>query len=651
MNKQLNDEQNAAAYAPPKGILLIKALAGSGKTRVLRFRVPYILSYRDERFQRESKVLVMAFGKDVASEIKDHFNESLESKMRTRVDVRTFHSIAAVMLGKFKIHTPLASCSKFEFLKLSEIAQASKDYVYEERRVQMDIKNIRLLITLDGYATNRNMSVASSMDFLPQEAKRSLNMTPIEAQAWIKILKDFRYSNGFLTFDDLLPLANNLPANCFRALNFSDVMADELQDLNYQQRQLVFNFMRFAKSFTGVGDSCQSIFGFSGSDARIFENMLTEYPDATVLELKTNYRCSEPILHVANRILEQDIKTPMKLVGLGRLGNSPAVYTNGAIGLIQWLRMRQASGEKWKDMAILYRTKAQAPELEMCLANAKIPYVLSDLSFFEQAEIQDMLSYFKVFFDPKPDFHEWRRIINHYQGLGATFAKDIWKLSSENPTTYNFRQNPMPHCVRGEEGKSSYAKLTSDFEKLRSTLNDPVKFAMELKECLLDFWLRIYSVDMFSLKQRMECTDAFISWVASFGENVRGWDILVAVDRYEKGNRYEDPDADAVRVTTAHKSKGREWNNVALWNVGKGTFPIKTRSKEEEDEENRLLYVSATRAKQCLAIICPNESAALGSTIASYCPNTEVLASAMLKISDLGLKEEDIPELNWLKGL
>lgn len=651
MNNLLNDEQNAAAYAPPKGVLLIKALAGSGKTRVLRFRVPHILSYRDERFQRESKILIMAFGKDVATEIKEHFNDSLESKQRSRVDVRTFHSIAAVMLGKFKVHTPLASCPKFDFLKLSEIAQASKDYMYEEKRLQTDIKNIRLLITLDGFASNRNISIAQAMDLLPSEARRSLNMSTVAAESWINMLKEFRYKKGYLTFDDLLPLANTLPASCFRALNFSDVMADELQDLNYQQRQLVFNFMKFAKSFTGVGDACQSIFGFAGSDARIFENMLAEYPDATVLELKTNYRCSEPILAVANQILEKDIKTPMRLNGLGRMGNSPMVYSNGAAGLIQWLRMRQASGEKWKDMAILYRTKAQAPELEMCLANAKIPYVLSDLSFFEQAEIQDMLSYFKVFYDPKPDFHEWRRIINHYQGLGATFAKDIWEMSQENPSTYNFRSSVRPACVRTEDARASYLKLSDDVDALRTSLADPVRFAMVLRDCLMDFWLRIYSVDLMALKQRMECIEAFISWIASFGETVRGWDILVAIDRYEKGNRYEDPDADAVRVTTAHKSKGREWDNVALWNVGRGTFPIKTRTQDEQDEENRLLYVAATRAKKSLAIICPNESAALGSTIASYCPNTEALANAMLKLSDHGLKEDEVPELNWLKDL
>lgn len=650
MDSSLNEEQNAAAYAVPKGVLLIKALAGSGKTRVLRYRVPYILSYRDSKYERDSKILVMAFGKDVAAEIKNYFDSSLESRNRARVDVRTFHSVAALMLGKFKVHTPLANCSKFEFLKLSELSQASKDYIYEHRAVQMEIKNVRMLLSLDGYAMSRNIEISEAMDFMPREARNSLGMTPIEASAWIKILKDFRYENGFLMFDDLLPLANSLPLNCFRALHFSDVMADELQDLNYQQRKLVFNFMKFAKSFTGVGDACQSIFGFAGSDAKIFDNMLHQYPDANVLMLRTNYRCSDPILDVANKILEKDIKTDMRLVGLNRVGPTPMVYTNGAQGLIQWLRMRQASGEKWKDMAVLYRTKTQAPELEMALANAKIPYVLSDLSFFEQAEIHDMLSYFKVMYDPKPDFHEWRRIVGHYEHLGSTFAKDIWSLSRESPFTYKYRVMSPPSCVRGEIANKSYRKLADDTEELSLSAIDPVKFAMKLKEVLMDFWLRTYSVDFQSLEQRLECVDAFINWVASFGENVTGWDILSAIDKYEKGNRYEDPDADAVRVTTAHKSKGREWENVALWNIGKGTFPVKTRNPQEQEEENRLLYVSATRAKRCLAIICANETAAASSTIASYCPNTEVLSEAMFKISDLGLNADEVPELGWLKG-
>lgn len=650
MNNSLNEEQNAAAYAPPKGVLLIKALAGSGKTRVLRYRVPHILSYRDSRFERDSKILVMAFGKDVAAEIKSHFDSSLEGRNRSRVEVRTFHSVAALMIGKFKAHTPLAHCPKFEFVKLSELSQASKDYIYEHRAVQMDIKNVRILLTLDGYAMSRDIDVSEAMDYMPKEARNSLGMTPIEATAWIKILKDFRYEKGFLMFDDLLPLANSLPLNCFRALHFSDVMADELQDLNYQQRQLVFNFMKFAKSFTGVGDACQSIFGFAGSDARIFENMLRQYPDANVLMLRTNYRCSDPILDVANQILERDIKTDMRLTGLNRVGPAPMVYTNGAQGLIQWLRMRQASGERWKDMAVLYRTKAQAPELEMALANAKIPYVLSDLSFFEQAEIHDMLSYFKIMYDPKPDFHEWRRIVGHQEHLGVAFAKEIWSYSHERPFDYRFRTTPVPHCVRGAEAKKSYGTLTDNVEELVASAADPVKFAMKLKDVLTDFWLRTYSVDFYLLEQRMECVSAFISWVASFGEGVTGWDILAAIERYEKGNRYEDPEADAVRVTTAHKSKGREWENVALWNVGQGTFPIKTRSPEEQDEENRLLYVSATRAKRCLAIICANDAAAASSTIAAYCPNTEVLADAMFKISDMGLTPDEVPELGWLKG-
>lgn len=625
----LNEEQSLAAYAQPKGHILIKAGAGSGKTRVLRYRVPFILRYRDNKWDFNSKILLLAFGKDIATEISNHFDNELNLQDRKRVTVKTCHSMAMTLLMKFKKHTPITS-AQVDIPKDSHLYTALSDWCYEQNW-RISSSAVKAMLGIESQMRNTGKCFSEVYALTPRQIKKDIlkGLNPDTIKDWISKFYKWRMETGNLNFDDVLTLATELPGPCYSAMGFQDVLADEIQDLNLLQRKLVFNFMQHADSFTGVGDANQSIFGFSGADDKIFENLLKDYPNAKVLELRTNYRSTEQILCYANKILENEVRTDMRLQGLNRMGSEPLAFYNGAHGLIEWLRMREAAGESWKDIAVLYRAKRHTPELEIALAESGIPYIIDDNSYFEQSVIQDMLAFFFTVAHPTPKEGYWRRIFNPFSGLGANTAAYVFKASRGKPIEYFSKSSwvakPLP-TLKSNQSKVSYDELLTFLRKIKCLEDKPVEMAQQIFQQLFPYWCEVYANDPRVLEERVETAKSFVEWVAK-SKNSSAFHIVSAVEKYERGNRQEkDSGADALKILTVHKSKGCQWNSVAIWKAGEGTFPL-THTGADPAEERRLIYVAITRAKTELAVIADTDQPA--STMFKYLPNSNAIFDSM----------------------
>lgn len=646
-NLSLDPEQEAIAEAKPDGVVLGRSGAGGGKTRVIRARVPFILRYRDSRYQSQSKLLVNAYNKDVAAEIKGHLEVELSKSDFERVTVKTFHGIAMSMLYRNTRHTPVkpsqtsGNNQPFDLPKQAHLIQQLSDLLNTGPMIRFKNGQINGLLQLEGYAHARGIELEEAYGLVGKTLLDLIDLPPDDSCEIVRRMRDWRFANGQLTFDDLLPLANALPAAAFQNMRFMDVIADELQDLNFQQRLITNNFLRYAQSFTGLGDPNQCIYSFNGADPRIFEQMKKDFANRRPQEyfITTTYRCAEPIIKVANQILKNDLGQTVMMRGVGHPGTPVEVVETGDVGLIQFLKQREASGEAWKDMAVLYRTRRQSADLEMALAASDIPYILADASFFERNEIQDMLAYFFAMYDSKPDYNYWRRVVKHQPALTWGVAKNAFAETDGDP----FQLGYTPMSVRkNDKMLAAWKDLQTKIEAYLALEKEPLALAWKLKADLTDYWGE-HAQNPDDLEDKLETVNGFIRWLTKF-EGASGFDILEAVRNYESGNKHEDPDADAVRVMTLHKSKGLEWNTVALYNVGYGSLPLRTTNQADLDSENRLLYVGVTRAKRALGMICQSPETAASVSLTKYARSGEALARG---VQGFGL---DLDALDLLAG-
>lgn len=626
--EQLNPEQNAIVYHDPDGVLLVQALAGSGKTRCLRHRVPYVLGKRQQQ-GLEPRCLLMAFNNSVAEELDGYFSKSMSKFNRERLMVRTFHGMATYMLYRFKNYSSIKADS-FTIPKLYQVHQALEDHLIELGHSE-DGPIVRFLLSVEADAFNLGCKMKELL-MGEQKTLTYFGLSIERALYLITIMRKFRYESGMLTHNDTLPLANELPDRCFAALSFTDVMADELQDLNHQQRKLVRRFMKTARGFTGVGDPNQSIFGFAGCDSKIFSKLAEDFPSAKVLPLTTNYRSTDQVLNFANRILKEEIRTDMALTGTNTQGPKPLVLDKGVSSLKTFLTETTNAGLKGSQIALLYRTRSQAPELEMALAQSGVPYILKDNSFFEEAIITDLICYLKLMYAPKMEEAEYRRIFNHYVGLGYVTSSYTWKVANGRPFAWLLTKPSAPPPVNrvGPKAIEEWKNFIGDMLYLKSLENKPKEIVAYLQNKLKPYWQSLYvERGSKSLDQRLEMVNAFKAWVNQFSDNATGWDVVKTILEIESGNFKHQHNPNALTVSTVHKAKGLEWDAVALWNVSNGTFPLMYGKKIDNEEERRILYVAATRAKKHLSLICPSPDHRLNSCLAKLTEPTGVLATAV----------------------
>ena len=614
--EELNEEQKRAV-CQVDGPVLIVAGAGSGKTRVLTSRVAYILA-----LQADARILALTFTKKAAGEMKERIAAMVGDGNVRRVVMGTFHAVFVRFLREYA--ESLGYPTNFTIYDTSDSQSAIKacvkemgldDKIYKPREVLSRISMAKNnLITYTAY------QAAQELQTQDYHAKR-----PRLGEVYQRYQEKLKQS-GVMDFDDILLNMNYLLRDNPEALEaiskrFTHLMVDEYQDTNQAQYLILKKLAQRHRNICVVGDDSQSIYAFRG--ARI-ENILSfkkDYPECKIFRLERNYRSTQVIVDAANSLIaHNEGRIPKECYAVGEDGEPIRLLkayteTEEAVMIVSEIldRMRTARAQ-YQDFAILYRTNAQSRALEEQLRRRNIPYMIySGNSFFDRAEVKDMMAYFKLVVNPRDD-ESFRRVVNKpARGIGdkaieaieavarqqgwplfqaarevpkvQPFCEMILRLSGLVPTTDAWE---LAKRIADESGLYAFYKLDTSIEglsrvaNLEELINSVAQFVEERKEEAEDYEAEGGEVGVFTL-------DDFL-------ENVS---LLSNVDVSE-----DEDTNNKVALMTAHSSKGLEFPYVFVAGMEENLFPSVSMlsAKTEVEEERRLFYVAMTRAKKAVRL-------------------------------------------------
>ena len=614
--EELNEEQKRAV-CQVDGPVLIVAGAGSGKTRVLTSRVAYILA-----LQADARILALTFTKKAAGEMKERIAAMVGDGNVRRVVMGTFHAVFVRFLREYA--ESLGYPTNFTIYDTSDSQSAVKacvkemgldDKIYKPREVLSRISMAKNnLITYTAY------QAAQELQAQDYHAKR-----PRLGEVYQRYQEKLKQS-GVMDFDDILLNMNYLLRDNPAALEaisgrFTHLMVDEYQDTNQAQYLILKKLAQRHRNICVVGDDSQSIYAFRG--ARI-ENILSfkkDYPECKIFRLERNYRSTQVIVDAANSLIaHNEGRIPKECYAVGEDGEPIRLLkayteTEEAVMIVSEIleRMRTARAQ-YQDFAILYRTNAQSRALEEQLRRRNIPYMIySGNSFFDRAEVKDMMAYFKLVVNPRDD-ESFRRVVNKpARGVGdkameaieavarqqgwplfqaarevpkvQPFCEMIQKLSVLVPTTDAWE---LAKRIADESGLYAFYKLDTSIEglsrmaNLDELINSVASFIEERTEEAADYAEEGGEVGVFTL-------DDFL-------ENVS---LLSNVDVSE-----DEDTNNKVALMTAHSSKGLEFPYVFVAGMEENLFPSVSMlsAKTEVEEERRLFYVAMTRAKKAVRL-------------------------------------------------
>ena len=609
----LNDEQRSAVECM-QGPVLIVAGAGSGKTRVLTSRIAYILSSGVDA----SRVLALTFTKKAATEMKERISVMVGPKRASRLVMGTFHSVFirflreyAPSLGynpSFTIYDTSDSTSAVKTC-LKELGLDEKQYKPKDilSRISMAKNN---LITVSAYRSSRE---AMETDL---RCKR-----PRFADVYELYQKKLKQSS-VMDFDDILLNMNYLLKDNPDALQsissrFSYIMVDEYQDTNRSQYLILKQLARFHRNICVVGDDSQSIYAFRGAKIENILNFKKDYPDCKLFRLERNYRSTKTIVQAANSLIAHNSnRIPKDCYSVGTQGDKIKIIKSyseqdEAIRLVSDImdRMRQDQCQ-YQDFAILYRTNAQSRVLEEQLRRRNIPYMIySGNSFFDRAEVKDMMAYFKLCVNPS-DNESFRRVVNKpARGIGGVTLQAVETLASQKGVSLLEAALEVPKVKAFSEMILSLSSLV------------PSTDAHELAQRIAadsQLWAFYKSDVSMEGKARAANVEELLNSVAAFVEDRRDEaseelpsDAVFTLDDYlenvsllSNADVSEEDSANRVALMTVHSSKGLEFPYVYICGLEENLFPSSSMlsSLQDLEEERRLFYVAVTRAQKAVGL-------------------------------------------------
>ena len=603
LKNQLNPAQYEAV-THPQGPLLIFAGAGSGKTRVLTYRIAHLVeTLRVDPYN----ILAVTFTNKAAGEMKQRLEKLLGGKFQG-LWVSTFHSLCARIL-RFDGEV-LGYKKNFSIYdqddSLSLIKRCYKELGMQDANPAPGICAVKI-------------SRAKDRLIYPDEYRSSASNL-IErnvARAYEKYQGELSSSNA-LDFDDLIMKAVELFRKFSEILDkyrqrFLHILVDEYQDTNHAQYVLVNLLAAEHKNLCVVGDDDQSIYGWRGADISNILNFEKDFPGAKVVRLEQNYRSTQTILTAASAVVVKDVgRSPKKLWTEGELGEKLTILptedeSREAIAVVEKLSgLRSTDFLTLSDFVILYRTNAQSRSLEEVLRRTGIPYeIVGGVRFYERMEIKDILAYLRVIVNPS-DTVSLLRIINMpKRGIGPqTISKLQNWADSEKISLYEalILSEENPELSQNVKKKlDDFGKLTESFKKKAGELS-PEKLASEVIE-KTDYLHHLEEAfPREEAESRIDNVKELVSAVQEFSERsesptleafLEEVSLLTDIDRW-------DSESDKVTLMTLHSAKGLEFPVVFITGLEEGLFPLSRcmESREELEEERRLFYVGLTRAKE-----------------------------------------------------
>lgn len=597
------------------GPLMVIAGAGSGKTRVLTYRIAYLMQKGIDSFS----ILALTFTNKAAREMKKRIAEIVGESESKNLWMGTFHSVFARILraeadrlgypSSFTIYDTQDS----ERLVKSIIKEMKLDSdIYKTKQIRNRISSFKnSLITVRAYHNNPELVEAD------REARRSAMGT---------IYKNYVercFKAGAMDFDDLLLKTNELLNRFPEVLakyqdRFRYILVDEYQDTNHSQYLIVRALADKFQNICVVGDDAQSIYAFRGANIENILNFHKDYPDAKTYRLEQNYRSTQSIVEAANSVIKHNQnKLDKKVWTANEQGDKIVIHrspTDGDEGrYVAQSIFEQAMNQQlpYQSFAILYRTNAQSRAMEDALRKRNIPYrVFGGLSFYQRKEIKDMLAYLRLIVNPK-DEESLKRVINYPgRGIGQTTINKLVVAAQENNLTLFDvvdQVGTLPLTINaGTKTKLiNFATLIKSFQVANATQDAFATADMVAKKTGLVQELKKEGTP--EAVNRIENVEELLNGVRDFVEGQRELvdakgslvefleDVALATD-FDN----ETPNENSVSLMTIHLAKGLEFPHVFVVGMEDDLFPsaMSMNTRAEIEEERRLFYVALTRAEK-----------------------------------------------------
>lgn len=617
--KDLNEAQRAAVEYID-GPSLVIAGAGSGKTRVLTYKIAYLLS----QGMKPWSIMALTFTNKAAREMKERIGKLVGNDLAQHLYMGTFHSIFSRILRAEAEH--IGFNNNFTIYDESDSRSLIKAIVKEMGLDDKKYKPAAVHAKISMAKNNLMSAAAYESDAAIFEQNKRAQM-PEVGKIFVAYVQRCKQANA-MDFDDLLTLTYQL----FRehedirhkyAARFDYVLVDEYQDTNHVQMSIVMQLCQEKQRVCAVGDDSQSIYSFRGANIDNILNYQRQFQGTRLFKLEQNYRSTQTIVEAANSLIKHNRNQIPKDVfsenAKGEKIQYKPAYSDkeeAAIVAKDVKRIRREDGCQYSDFAILYRTNAQSRSFEEEFRKQGIPYrIYGGLSFYQRKEIKDIIAYFRLVANPD-DEEAIKRIINYpARGIGATTVLKIADCAHQNlvsfwevigaPEQYGLAVN------KGTMNKlETFRLLISSFiERAQTTdvyeLGDAI-----IKESGI-------SQDIMSGKDaddlaRQENLEEFLSGMSAFVEERREegrFDELFLQDYLQDVALLTDADSDGdkdeprVSLMTVHAAKGLEFPTVFVVGLEENIFPspLSAASLRELEEERRLLYVAITRAeKHCI---------------------------------------------------
>lgn len=602
----LNPEQFRAA-THPDGPMLILAGAGTGKTRVLTARIAWLVSQGID----PSSILAVTFTNKAAKEMRERVAANLSSVQAKQITLSTFHALCVRLLRK---HAHLLGY-KENFSIFDEGDQLGLIKKIASRiHDKQDPIDPNLARNIISKAKNLGMSEPETTD----TALGSL---------FSKYQNDLRTLNA-MDFDDLLLQARTLLRDHPEAreewrARYRHIMVDEFQDTNKLQLELISLLAGDARpNICVVGDDDQSIYGWRGAEAANLLEFERHFPDPEVIKLEQNYRSTDVILSVANRLIRNNSKRRGKNLWSDRKEGDPVrillasddrAEAEFIADEIQAAGPSSAKARPWTDFAILYRMNAQSRQFEEVLRERRIPYrVVGGKSFFDRREVKDVVAYLNALLNPDDDNALLRVLANPPRGIGSATLQLATQAGAKNgKSLLGILNDPEHLSVSSSRTRSAIETFTEDWGAYRIQLQIPgVEVASLLRglleECGYFEDLKKSCKTEQEADNRQENVRELLNALTGYcqrhpKEGARGFLDGLTLEQEREEEKAEE--RDGVTLITLHAAKGLEFPEVWLVGAENGVLPHE-RSKAEGtvEEERRLLYVGITRARHRLTI-------------------------------------------------
>lgn len=617
--KDLNEAQRAAVEYID-GPSLVIAGAGSGKTRVLTYKIAYLLS----QGMKPWSIMALTFTNKAAREMKERIGKLVGNDLAQHLYMGTFHSIFSRILRAEAEH--IGFNNNFTIYDESDSRSLIKAIVKEMGLDDKKYKPAAVHAKISMAKNNLMSAAAYESDAAIFEQNKRAQM-PEVGKIFVAYVQRCKQANA-MDFDDLLTLTYQL----FRehedirhkyAARFDYVLVDEYQDTNHVQMSIVMQLCQEKQRVCAVGDDSQSIYSFRGANIDNILNYQRQFQGTRLFKLEQNYRSTQTIVEAANSLIKHNRNQIPKDVfsenAKGEKIQYKPAYSDkeeAAIVAKDVKRIRREDGCQYSDFAILYRTNAQSRSFEEEFRKQGIPYrIYGGLSFYQRKEIKDIIAYFRLVANPD-DEEAIKRIINYpARGIGAATVLKIADCAHLNQVSF-WEVIGAPEryglaVTKGTMNKlETFRLLISSFiERAQTTdvyeLGDAI-----IKESGI-------SQDIMSGKDaddlaRQENLEEFLSGMSAFVEERREegrFDELFLQDYLQDVALLTDADSDGdkdeprVSLMTVHAAKGLEFPTVFVVGLEENIFPspLSAASLRELEEERRLLYVAITRAeKHCI---------------------------------------------------